>query len=75
VGGGVITFLMLAILEDYARSFISYLVVGVLVALPPSTLFALALAKPEDSFGDMGFVAIVASVAFGVIGGLSAWFD
>jgi hypothetical protein len=73
--GGVMTFLMLAILQDYAKSLVSYLVVGVLVAFPASAMTALALAKPEHPFEDMSFVAVVAAVVYGIIGGLISWFD
>jgi hypothetical protein len=75
LAGGVVTCASLAILERFARSLLSYLVVGVLVALPASVMLAIALAKADSSWTAIVFVATAMAVIYGTIGALLAWRD
>jgi hypothetical protein len=71
--GGVITCVILAILEQFAESFFSRVVVGFLTTLPVSLLFAMTLAKPDDSSGTVVFVAIAMSAIYGTMGAFLTW--
>ncbi|HEX2251381.1 MAG TPA: hypothetical protein VHH32_13630 [Gemmatimonadales bacterium] len=73
--GGVFTCLMLDILSHFAKSLLSYIIVGVLVAFPASALFVLVLAKPEHSLGTVTLAAALMAVIYGTIGGIMAWRD
>jgi hypothetical protein len=75
LAGGVITCVMLAIFEGRAKSLLSYIVMGVIVAAPGSALLTLALTKPEHSFHLVLFVAAGMAIIYGTIGGIMAWWD
>ena len=75
LAGGVVTCVLLALLEGRAKSLVSYILVGVMVASPGSWLLALALAKPEHSAAAVVFVAVAMALIYGTIGGLLAWRD
>ena len=73
--GGVFTCLMLDILAHRAKSLVSYIVVGVLVAFPGSALLVLVLANPEHSLRTVSIAAALMAVIYGTIGGIMAWWD
>ena len=75
VAGGVITCVMLALFEGRARSLVSYVGLGIIVATPASALLALVLAKPWHSARDVILVTVLMAIVYGTIGGVLAWRD
>lgn len=75
LAGGVVTCVMLAILEKFARSLISHVIVGIVVALPAGLLLALVFARPDDSPAALVFAIITWAVSYGTIGGILTWYS